>query len=398
VLDPGYARVLAGHLAESAPLAARDHTAVALVEVDDWQLNRERMGDDWCQEATGFVTRQMHSSFLKVPTFTVNPLPQGSWMLVARTSVDESITRTMSDLANRLLEECRREATLTISVAVSREHRGSDALPRACDEAICMIQEKLITGGDRLWLEPTWPEGTRLDKPGVRRVEDQIVGHVRAGEWRRVHLALENWIDEVCRDPGVSSAHVTRWLTGLSLHIMDVTAAARLADGSADWSETLRRCPDDPFRMLTQVHERSALTIALRDMIQWFEVETRPAASLESATGPLLESIEQFIRDNYASNLSLGTVAEALYVSPFYVSKLFQRERGTTFLTFLTGVRMRHARALLAESSMQVDAIAHAVGFRSPKHFRARFKQLFNMTPMAFRRDLANQRLSCEVA
>ena len=99
------------------------------------------------------------------------------------------------------------------------------------------------------------------------------------------------------------------------------------------------------------------------------------------------------MRDNYARpGLQLATVAQAVHASPFYISHLFKRERGTTFLRTLTRLRMEHGRVLLETTGTSVEAIAQAVGYSSARRFRIVFKEMYGLSPREHRASMLPSR------
>ena len=55
----------------------------------------------------------------------------------------------------------------------------------------------------------------------------------------------------------------------------------------------------------------------------------------------------KYIRENYNRNLTLGNVAQQIYISPYYLSHMFREELGITFVEYLTMVRMEEAKSCL---------------------------------------------------
>ena len=72
-------------------------------------------------------------------------------------------------------------------------------------------------------------------------------------------------------------------------------------------------------------------------------------------------------------------------MSPFYISHLFNRELDTTFLRYLTAIRIAKARQLLLDTNLQVTEIGALVGYATAKNFRCAFKRVVGVTPSEFR-------------
>lgn len=122
---------------------------------------------------------------------------------------------------------------------------------------------------------------------------------------------------------------------------------------------------------------RSLLSSAL-DLLQ------HPAQTL-SRSQTLFEAVRAYIEENYRTALSRESVAEAFYISPSYLSHLFQKEAKLRFTEYLNQVRLEHAKALLKQYDMKVKEIAHQCGFNDSNYFCRLFKQQTNRSPSQYR-------------
>lgn len=101
--------------------------------------------------------------------------------------------------------------------------------------------------------------------------------------------------------------------------------------------------------------------------------------------GMVLTVIE-FIRTNYYKDISLSEAAALVGITPEYLSKLFTKEMGINFSTFLGDFRVSMAKRLLAENRRKVYEVAEAVGYRDTKYFNKVFKSIVGVSPSEFRR------------
>ena len=100
---------------------------------------------------------------------------------------------------------------------------------------------------------------------------------------------------------------------------------------------------------------------------------------------PLVTKAEDYIEKHMAEDLSLEDVAEAIDVSPFYLSRLFKEVRGENYINYLTDLRMRKAQELLKNPRTPIKEISSEVGFNDQNYFSRIFKNKFGMTPTEFR-------------
>lgn len=89
-------------------------------------------------------------------------------------------------------------------------------------------------------------------------------------------------------------------------------------------------------------------------------------------------------------HLSLGEVADHVYVSQWHLSKLLNRETGQSFFDLLGSLRIGRAKELLADPSKRILDVAEATGFSDVAHFSRSFKRIAGCTPGEYRnqRDL----------
>ncbi len=95
---------------------------------------------------------------------------------------------------------------------------------------------------------------------------------------------------------------------------------------------------------------------------------------------------KEYIWKNYNQDISLNKLAEAVGMNPYYLSHLFRKEMGTSFLEYLTSVRISIAKSLLKQTDMSIMDICLEVGYQDPSHFAKIFKKLERMHPTAFRK------------
>lgn len=91
-----------------------------------------------------------------------------------------------------------------------------------------------------------------------------------------------------------------------------------------------------------------------------------------------------FIEEHYCEKLSLGEVAEYVGFSSEHFSRVFTKETGINFSTYVNNVRMKRAAYLLETTSQKVYEIAEEVGFSSLSYFSTTFKKKFGKNPYEY--------------
>ncbi len=99
----------------------------------------------------------------------------------------------------------------------------------------------------------------------------------------------------------------------------------------------------------------------------------------------LVESAKNYIHSNYSDpNISLRRVASQIYISDCHLSTIFSRETGTTFIQYLTNVRIKKAKELLKMTNIKAGKVGLSVGYKDPHYFSYIFKKNVGCNPSQY--------------
>lgn len=129
------------------------------------------------------------------------------------------------------------------------------------------------------------------------------------------------------------------------------------------------------------------LLLLMRDLVE-------PVAKLSGCTFEysgkkvVAEQIADYLEVHYPERITLDQIAENMYLSPFYISKLFKAEMGKSPIRYVIHLRMEHAKDLLvSQKKMSVSEVAAAVGYDDIYHFSKLFKKEYGIPPTKFRKN-----------
>ena len=101
----------------------------------------------------------------------------------------------------------------------------------------------------------------------------------------------------------------------------------------------------------------------------------------------VVEQILNYFEDHYSEKVSLDRIAENMYLSPFYISKIFKSETGDTPIRHLINIRLEKAREiLLEEKDRSIQEVAAQVGYDDAYHFSKLYKKHFGVSPSQTRK------------
>ncbi len=92
-----------------------------------------------------------------------------------------------------------------------------------------------------------------------------------------------------------------------------------------------------------------------------------------------------YIRRNLDKDLSRADIAEAIYLNPEYLSRLFKRETGFSLNDYIVTEKMRTAQSLLGDTNIPVSIIATKVGYSNFSYFSQVFKKYTGLSPLEYR-------------
>ena len=134
---------------------------------------------------------------------------------------------------------------------------------------------------------------------------------------------------------------------------------------------------------VTHIHDLLALTIGpATDFAETARTRGLRAARLKLAKSYIIEH-------SHRRDLTVGSVAAHLSVTPRYVQRMFEAD-GSTFSEFLVGQRLARAHRLLCEPNSlhtAISTIAYDAGFGDLSYFNRRFRRLYGLTPRDVRGD-----------
>ena len=124
-------------------------------------------------------------------------------------------------------------------------------------------------------------------------------------------------------------------------------------------------------------------------MTQWItQILTAYSEQLADAdeSGTVIEEIRTYVRAHLDEDIGRSALAQAVFLSPDYLSHLFREKMDTSLTAYITSERIRRAKELLAQNQLSIRDIALASGFQNISYFSKQFKKMTGQTPQEFRK------------
>lgn len=95
--------------------------------------------------------------------------------------------------------------------------------------------------------------------------------------------------------------------------------------------------------------------------------------------------LKNYIEEHLGEELSRTVLAQQVYLSVGYISKIFLKETGISLNNYIVERRMEKAKEYLTYSSMPISRIAAEVGYNNFSYFSKTFRDITGHTPNEYR-------------
>ena len=100
-----------------------------------------------------------------------------------------------------------------------------------------------------------------------------------------------------------------------------------------------------------------------------------------------IDEISEYIRLNYAQDITLASIAKTVHMNESYMSRRFGELTGANISEHINSVRIREAIKLLTETDCSVTEVATKCGFNNENYFAAVFKKMLGTTPLKYKNE-----------
>lgn len=150
--------------------------------------------------------------------------------------------------------------------------------------------------------------------------------------------------------------------------------------------ETLQLC-----QMLGKTSARTVDDSFLLKLFQLLLIKSRELTEREAPVSSsrkawfTWQSACQYMQENFSQPIGRAEVAAFLNLHPNHLSRLFTRCGSVSFNHHLLGIRLRHAKQMLADPALNIGDIATACGFTDTNYFVRCFRKETGIPPVRWR-------------
>lgn len=256
---------------------------------------------------------------------------------------------------------------------VSREHHSLLSLHDALQESIQAINKMKVQDDAYIFtclFDPPAPKSITWERT------DQLLFHIEAGMYQEVDILVKDLFsyyqsltDATYYEIKCSCFQITNQVKlMLNQYIHQIQA------DSVDSS--IQNILDTMFSLEELCHY-------YRQFFGTFSQALEPDNVYSDSD--IVKNVKTYIDRNYYRDISVEFVASLFHMNRSYLSHIFKKKQGKTFIDYLNLVRVEESKKLLKKSDKKLYQIAKAVGYDNVSYFCRVFKKLEQTTPEQYR-------------
>lgn len=117
-----------------------------------------------------------------------------------------------------------------------------------------------------------------------------------------------------------------------------------------------------------------------------YNIQKNRANKKDEPTQIVLAAVEMIRKEIENVDFNINTIANALYLTPTYFSRVFKRKMGMTCIDFIKNYRINLAKELLQNTDLSIQQISEKTGYATVYYFSQQFKQVTGESPGSFRK------------
>ncbi len=131
---------------------------------------------------------------------------------------------------------------------------------------------------------------------------------------------------------------------------------------------------------LSAILERISLVLQ-----EIYELPAEEGVAGKSASD-IIKTTERYIREHFREEIDFGSLASDFGFSSAYLSRIFTREKGESPMRYLTSIRIKEARRLLADTDESIARVGELSGYPDQFYFSRTFRKETGENPTKYRK------------
>jgi two-component system, response regulator YesN len=351
--------------------------AVMVLKVD----NYESMARDMTTERLDRLERLLADILQRVlpapNRALIGQVQPGTLAVIVSTDPNDKDLKQVRALGHAIRYAVESGAPVTATIGIGNSYEDLDLIPLSYSEAVrAQLHEPYLSTNCVIHIADV-PKAEAGPRPAYPvELERELIRAIQSGEHQDAQEPFKRIIDH---------------LLAQSYQPLE-TVRTRLVELMALVSRAVIEAGAPAAEVLGLSHAQTAALERLKttdDVRGWAlnslaallaRVETRDPGNT------LVNQAMEYMRENlHRPGLELKDVARSVNLSNSHLAHLLKARCGTSYVKYLTQLRIEEARKLLSTTDLTIAAVSVAVGYEDATYFHRVFRRETAMTPSTFR-------------
>jgi|GEM_PF-55964 len=265
--------------------------------------------------------------------------------------------------------------------------RGEKSLCRIFEEVESLMDEKFYNTGRQVYMMSEMYSGAQQSEDSSLE-DDAIIRNIRTALSVKDESMLRSEFGRITNkyrtEAAASQIYIKHIFSNIIKMISECSSQEVVTDDDTQSvMESLDEMKYIERLYLTTSFEESAAVVE-----ECVDIICERFGASQQTSHRETEKVKQYIYENYASELSLDTLAAKVYMTPSYLSYVFKQETGQNLSKFIKAFRMTKAAELLKDTDKKIVDVSEDVGYANVSYFCQSFRDYFGVSPQRFRENL----------
>ena len=291
-----------------------------------------------------------------------------------------------------LLEKCEElkvsivdETQFCVSIGIGRQMKHIWEIEASYKEALAALKYRVTEGNNLVILYDHISIGNiNQNVCNINELNEKLSFYLRSALYDKASSIIEQYFKNIDLD----DRNNLKELRIMAMNIVTTSFKTLISMGLYN-SDELYNIQIRLFNELILLDTLPDIIKALNEVI--LEAVKKDNINKPSKIDDIIIKAKEYIDANLSDcELSLSLTAKHLYINPSYLSRMFKKEIGISFVEYITKTRMEKAIELLRKGELKVFEIADCIGISDSNYFSTCFKKYFGVSVSEYKKYINN--------
>ena len=351
---------------------------VAIIDIDDFLLLTE-FSSDKDKELLKFSVMNISEEILKSVASCIVCYSEFDY-LIALLNTSGNNSRSIYDACKEIQFCVKKYLKITVTIGLGNVYEGLNGLRKSFNEAVTALGDKAFKGKDTIILAHEARRESSRQKIYPNEKEKELINCLKCMDLEKINKLLDSISKQLMEDMVSFDMVKTVYVK------LVIICGTQLEEMGIDVDRSMG-CIFNPYKEVEKFETVEDLSRWVKNVFRSF-IGIMLGKKSEKYKWIVKTAIE-YMNDHYSENIRVEDIAEKVYVSPNYFSKVFKEETSENFTERLNKLRVEKAKLLLKDVRARTYEVAEQVGYNDYKYFNYVFKKYTGVSPGEYRKNIS---------